>query len=121
MLISDFFHTLDQWLCSIDQLPATPDSASVVQFELPSGYVFATEMLFDGRVELFASPGYAHADMIQTIMEDEEEEGEVPERNALLTVLAWHDNEANWQLEMRPADGLMVLTHDSAAPESVSA
>jgi hypothetical protein len=117
MIISDFFHFMDQWHRAARNGPCEPDSQGLVEFTTPGEVACAARLLPSGEIELFASPGYAGADLIRAVMEEDEWQDDM-DFGAPSPWMDWHADGFEWSLGIRVTDGLVVLTRVGAAPTS---
>jgi hypothetical protein len=112
-----FMETLDQWLATQGCAPAEEAGDGIVQFDTREGSALAARQLHNGRVEIFSSPGYLDEEMLRTIIEDPDEDSVAADEPGLVPLLAWRDEQAEWQVDVQLADGLAVLTCTGRTPD----
>ena len=111
-----FTDGLNHWLATQDCAPAEAAAGGTVRFDTRDGSSLAARQLPDGRVELFCTLGYVGPQTLRMVIEDPDEDAVPPDEPGLVPLLAWQDEQADWQIEVRLVDGLAVLARIAEAP-----
>jgi hypothetical protein len=116
--MTEFLHVLEQYCSSTNQPLAPADIDGIFSIDAGEDLFACVTVLADGRLELFSSPGYVDAGTLQTIVEDDLEEGiPVDEQGAPVgtpgPLMCWQTSDAQWSIYVSRVDGLARLSRIS--------
>ncbi len=102
---------LSEYLASEHRPACLPDSAGVFTFDAGQGMLFCATELEDGKLELFASPGYMPAAELASAGartgDGDDEEGDDEDD---VELERWQAHGLDWSIELDRESGLVTLT-----------